>query len=139
MLAVIVYSCFTSAYYTAFEFPYQTPALVNIEHFIFACFTADILLNFVRIQNDKDGTQIRSHIKLLQNQFNSVGKVINFCVEIIASFPFYLLGGAENFVVFKLLRMLKMSRIWKLLDIERFKKIAGVITSRATRNTKIRA
>ena len=56
MLAVIVYSCFTSAYFTAFDFPTDNYTLFTVEHFVFASFTLDILLNFVRIQYAVDGS-----------------------------------------------------------------------------------
>ena len=50
-----------------------------------------------------------------------------------------MIESAASLVSIKLLRMTKLTRIAKLLDISRFKKIAALLTSHYNRNDKIRA
>lgn len=51
MLVVITYSCFTSSFYCAFEFP-TNEVLVMIEHFILLFFSIEIILKCMRLPID---------------------------------------------------------------------------------------
>jgi len=56
MLIIVAYSCFASAYFTAFDFPKDSPLLWNLEHVVFVSFTLDIIFTFIRIP-DSDGDE----------------------------------------------------------------------------------
>ena len=66
MLAVIAYSCFTAAYYTAFDFDSSDvlSPLVVVEHVVHLAFWTDIILNFLRMVPAQDGVLIQSHSTL---------------------------------------------------------------------------
>lgn len=48
MLLVIGFSCFSSAYYCAFDFPTEE-GLIILEHFVFASFTFEIIFMCMRL------------------------------------------------------------------------------------------
>lgn len=60
MLAIIGYSCFTSAYYLGYKMT-TNYYLLRVEDVTYCFFALDICFNFVRIGKDKDGAEIRSH------------------------------------------------------------------------------
>ena len=98
----------------------------------------DICLNFLRMQYAIDGSQIRSHATLAKLQFTG-WNLLKFTIEVLAAFPFYLIESVSSLVSIKLLRMTKLTRVAMLLDVNRFKKIAALLTSHYNRNDKIRA
>jgi len=60
MLVVVAYSCFTSAYYTAFDFP-EDVGLVWMEHITTLFFCLDIIFNCMRMYHGSDGSWVREH------------------------------------------------------------------------------
>lgn len=56
----------------------------------------------------------------------------------MASFPFYLIKDAD-LTIFKLLRLFKLTRILGLFDLNRFQKLAKILTGSSSRVTKIKA
>lgn len=60
MLLVIAFSCFSSAYYCAFDFP-TAQGLLILEHFVFASFTLEIIFKCMRLPLNADSTE-RSHL-----------------------------------------------------------------------------
>mmetsp|Transcript_15224 Transcript_15224/g.20611 ORF Transcript_15224/g.20611 Transcript_15224/m.20611 type:complete len:144 (+) Transcript_15224:554-985(+) len=121
MLLVILYSCITSAFFTAFDFPSEG-FIYNMEHFVFGCFTLDIIFNFMRQYQDyKTNSWVTSHSDIAKRYFKSGW----FFFDFIATFPFYLLpqeedSGSSNLILFKLLRMIRLPRIKHLFSYARF-------------------
>ena len=56
MLLVIAYSCFTSAYYVAFDAPKDGSVLWWLENLVFASYSIDIIINFMRVPMPEEMT-----------------------------------------------------------------------------------
>lgn len=85
MLLVIGYSCFSSAYYCAFDFPTEE-GLIILEHFVFASFTLEIIFNCCRLPPNADESE-RNHLSIIKRYLRS-GR---FFLDFLATFPFYLI------------------------------------------------
>lgn len=129
MVVVIAFSCFSSAYYAAFDFPYESIEMLILEHIVFASFTLEIILKCMRLESN-DASE-RSHSKIIKRYVKSP----QFYVDFLATFPFYLFMNDPNetsstyAVVFKLLRMIRLPKIVSLLDETRFDKLNEWIVS----------
>jgi hypothetical protein len=66
LIVVIIYSCFTSAYWAAFESEASEKGIVIdiIEWIVTFFFTADIVFNFMIPIKTVDGTVIRKHLPI---------------------------------------------------------------------------
>ena len=106
MNIILVYSCFTTAYFAAFAFPPQ-PAFMIMEHIVFASFALDMIISSIRVRINTKNEDI-SHIKLLKAYVKSK----EFWIDLLATFPFYLfqemLKGNNNVVVIKLVRLFRI-------------------------------
>ncbi len=60
MNLILVYSCFTTAYFAAFAFPPQ-PGFMIMEHIVFASFALDMILSCVRVPINTKAEDV-SHI-----------------------------------------------------------------------------
>lgn len=85
MLIVIAYSCFSSAYYVAFDFPTDLSLLI-LEHFVFASFTFEIIFKCMRLPHNADNSE-RSHLQIIKRYIKSGW----FFLDFLATFPFYLI------------------------------------------------
>jgi hypothetical protein len=124
MLLVIGFSCFSSAYYCAFEFPTEK-TLINLEHCVFASFTLEIIFMCMKLPPNADESD-RNHLQIIKRYLRS-GR---FFLDLTATFPFYLwqnneaFGGNSTFgVLFKLLRMVRLPKILNLLNLELFNRL----------------
>jgi hypothetical protein len=137
MLFVIAFSCFSSAYYCAFDFPTEQSLLI-LEHFVFASFTFEIIFKCMRLPPNADITE-RSHLNIIKRYFKSGW----FFLDFLATFPFYLIQnnseGDDNAfgVLFKLLRMVRIPKILNLLDLSRFNKFVEAMVSGQTRGKRV--
>jgi len=56
MLLIVAYSCFSSAYFTAFDFPEDNEIIFWLENIVFGSFFLDILFTFIKIpENEGEG------------------------------------------------------------------------------------
>ena len=127
MLVVITYSCFTSAFYCAFEFP-SNEVLLMLEHGVLIFFSIEIIVKCMRLPLDAQQDD-RSHLKILKAYMKSGW----FFLDILATFPFYLFNtgddeeggssGGDSTTLLKLLRMVRIPKIINLLDRERVSKL----------------
>lgn len=115
MLAIIAYSCFTSAFFLAFDFP-SNPTLIILEHVVLALYSTEIILKLMRLPIDAK-QEDRSHLKILKAYMKSGW----FFIDLLATFPFYLIdSGSESDdstgSFLKLLRMVRIPKILNLID-----------------------
>jgi hypothetical protein len=62
MLAIIAYSCFLSAFYTAFDYKFEeNMALFVLEYIVFVSFTFDIIFHFMRPLKNEDTEESSTH------------------------------------------------------------------------------
>lgn len=85
MLLIITYSCFSSAYYCAFDFPNSSGFLI-LEHIIFASFTFEMVFKCMRLPHNAEATE-KSHLFIFKRYLKSGW----FFLDLIATFPFYLI------------------------------------------------
>jgi hypothetical protein len=119
MLLIVAYSCFASAYFTAFDFPKGSALLWNLEHLVFVSFSFDITFTFMRVPDSDGDDKLKDHT-VIAKKYMKNGM---FFFDFLATFPFYLLPSNGDFGIwFKLLRMVRIPRIVNLLDLSRFNK-----------------
>ena len=144
MLIVIAYSCFTSAYYVAFEFP-TDPILLGLEHCVFGFFTLEIIFKCVSVSPNAEDSE-RSHFKIIK-KYMTKG---TFFMDFAATFPFYLIesGGSEQedptaesegsySVLLKLLRMVRIPKILNLLNIDRLNTKISILLDGLSRKQRV--
>lgn len=91
MLAVIVYSCFSSMYFAAIEFDICNELIFQTENICTAFFTLDIIFRFFRLPDDgKDFSQV-SHATIAMKYVKSG----SFFFELLATIPLYLIQRFE--------------------------------------------
>lgn len=83
MLAVILYSCVTSAYFLAFVIP-EDVWIEVLDILTTICFAIDIMVNLNRQYRDLDGTFVRSHNRIFKKYLASGW----FLLDSAATFPF---------------------------------------------------
>ena len=86
MFFVIIYSCFTSAYYIAFEAPVKE-LILNFEHFVTAAFALEIIIKFFTVPDLEDNVIYDNHMAIAKRYLSS----LQFYMDVVATFPFYLL------------------------------------------------
>jgi hypothetical protein len=133
MLGIIGYSCFTSAFFLGYHMT-KDYVLLRIEDATYICFALDIVFNFFRIYKDRDGTEVRSHSSIAKHYAGRLDSA-NLFIELISTFPFYLLPDAKFNL--KLVRLLRLTRIIKIFDMARFLKIGDNLTANSSRMGKI--
>ena len=90
MMIVIVYSCFTSAYYAAIKFDICDNSIFWTENFCTIVFAMDIVFNFIRIPEDKVNQKV-THIELAK-RYNANGR---FILDLLATVPLYFVERVE--------------------------------------------
>ena len=88
MLLVVAYSCFSAAYFTAFEMPPPSENMLVfwLENLVFASFLLDIFFNFMRIPENEDEGKEKDHSAVAKKYMKSG----QFFLDFLATFPFYL-------------------------------------------------
>jgi len=86
--------------------------------FVVECFFyCDLVLNFFHAYRDSDNLQVVSNIKGIAIHYFQTWFIIDF----ISVFPFGLLFPTG--VTTRLLRLARLPRLFKLLDVNRFNKV----------------
>jgi hypothetical protein len=115
---LVAYSCFTTIYFVSFD---DTPSKVlNIFNYIVeASFLSDFLMNFLTEYIDPDTYQPVRQISRIGKQYIFRGW---FIIDFVGIIPFqYFMGGdnGQNLQT-KLIRLFRLPRMMKLIDISRF-------------------
>lgn len=116
VLLLVGYSVITSLYNSAFTPP--TSPIINIWDWIVeGFFYSDFFLNFFQAYYDEDDKRLVTDMMSIARKY-IVGW---FIIDLMAIFPFQVMfsGG----LMLKLLRLFRMPRLIKLLDIQRFKSV----------------
>jgi hypothetical protein len=132
MLMIIIYSCITTAYFTIFSLPADSTFFYNMEHIGFTSFTLDFIFNLMRQYRDIDGTFVTEHKRI----FTKYAKSGWFFIDIVATFPYYLLD-TESLITVKLIRLIRLPRIIRLFNVKSFKKVLTLFVSGDTRSERI--
>jgi len=132
MLMIIIYSCITTAYFTVFSLPTDSTFFYNMEHIGFTSFTLDFIFNLMRQYRDIDGTFVTEHKRI----FTKYAKSGWFFIDIVATFPYYLLA-TESLITVKLIRLIGLPRIIRLFNVKSFKKVLTLFVSGDTRSERI--
>ncbi len=117
VLFLVVYSCITSTYYISFS-DTNNPILINFDIFAQCAFWLDIILNFIQSFKHPETFEEITDLKQIAHNYIFKGW---FIVDFLSTFPFSMLsqnGGAT-----KLLRLFRLPRLIKLIDISRFNKL----------------
>lgn len=117
LIVVIIYSCFTSAYWAAFEKDTSNKGIVIdiIEWIVTIFFALDIAFNFMIPIKTDDGTVVRKHLPIARKYILRG----SFIPDFLATFPFQAFGSGKS-VLLKLIRMVRLPRILKLFNKARF-------------------
>lgn len=116
VLLLVGYSCITSLYNAAFT-PLNHPGIVVWDWMVEAFFYTDLVLSFFHAYVDEETDEI-------VEDFASIYKTYLggwFIVDLVAVFPFQVIFK-QGFAL-KLFRLARLPRMFKLLDVERFKKV----------------
>lgn len=146
MLVVIVYSCFSSMYFAAITFNICNNWIFQVENVCTAFFTLDIVFRFFRLPENKDASQI-SHYQIAIKQLKS-GSLF---FEVIATLPLYLFqrykydpckleednSSSQTATIIKLVRLIRIKRIFTLLEMNRINKLVATLFSNQTRSKKV--
>ena len=144
MLVIIVYSCFTSMYFAAIEFDICLDWVFWVENVVTLFFTLDIIFRFFRLPENKEAHQI-THAQIAIAYFKSGGLFFEF----IATVPLYLLqrfqhdpcrldsDAGQYSVILKLFRLVRIKRIFTLLEMNRVNKLVETLFSNQTRSKKV--
>ena len=119
ILFMVGYSCFVNMF--AFAYDFQSPdALLVTDEIVENFFRVDFFLNFLQGYRHPDTYENITDLKLIALNYLFTWFIIDF----LSIFPFSIfMDNAENSTTFKLLRLLRMPRLSKLIDIGRVKKI----------------
>ena len=145
MLVIIVYSCFTSMYFAAIDFDICVPWIFWVENLVTLFFTLDIFFKFLRLPENKEPHQVTHGMIAL-----AYVKSGSLFFEVIATAPLYLFnyfaetpcvhdpdGGTQYGVILKLFRLVRIKRIFTLLEMNRVNKLVESIFSNQTRSKKV--
>jgi hypothetical protein len=127
LILVIAYSCFMSMYFTAFDYVFPDYSVFWVlEVIVFLFFTVDIICSFLRRPINDDSEEANSHFGIAKRYFKS-GQAI---YDLLATFPFFLIkteDGSSFGLYFKLLRLMRISRIMNLLDMDKMNAFIDII------------
>ena len=114
VLFFVLYSCITSMFNSVFETS-ENPILVIFDLCVELIFVIDIALNFLHAYKDPDTfKEVRSLKKIGYNYVRNGW----FLIDFVSVFPFrYLLPSGNSGEITKLLRLARLPRLSKLIDI----------------------
>jgi hypothetical protein len=122
---IIAFACFSSAYYCAFDFPRGNRFLFGCEHVVFATFTIDVILNFMRVH---DSMHVGQNTRPSHSQiFKRYAKSGWLFLDLLATFPFYLIkvrvGDNQFGMWFKLVRLVRIPKLFAMLRPDKASKL----------------
>lgn len=139
MLMVVAYSCFSSAYFTAFDFPSRddNKTAFWLENLVFGSFALDMFFTFFKIPENIPEDKLPEYTVVAKAYMKSG----QFFLDLLATFPFYLFdddkGGNQQTVWIKLIRLVRIPRIVNLLDLSRFNKFVENVFKSQTRGKRV--
>ena len=120
MMLVILYNCIVVTLQICFNYDASWSQFWYIFDWIIEVFyLIDMIFNFLQEYRDPDTQLIVSSIKAIAKNYIFAG---SFILDFIAIIPFQLIfrsneGDGSNLVFLKIVRLTRLSRIFKLLDI----------------------
>jgi hypothetical protein len=136
MLAIIAYSCFFSAFYTAFDYKFEeNMALFVLEYVVFVSFTFDIIFHFMRPFKNEDNEESATHTEIAKKYLMG-----SFFFDLLATFPFFLIktGTDSNYgLYFKLIRLTRIPKVYRLLDMDKFTKLSDALFAGTARGKRV--
>lgn len=128
ILFFVLYSCVTSMYYVAFE-TIDNKAVMILDEILEYIFWFDLLLNFLHSYIDPD--TLKPVLELKEIAINYISPTRGwFLIDFISVFPFKeVFQGGNAGEITKLFRLFRLPRLWKLIDIQRFKNIVQQLSS----------
>jgi len=117
---LVAYSCFTTVYYVAFDdVPSNVLEIVN--YIVEGSFFLDFSFNFLTEYTDPDSYQKVRQLSMISKRYVFRGW---FIIDFVSIIPFqYFLEGSGPKVQTKLLRLFRLPRMMKLIDISRFNQL----------------
>lgn len=97
---------------------------VYFDEFVEATFICDLFLNFIQSYINTETLEEHRNLKDIARNYVWHGW---FFVDFVSVFPFNLFF--KNAQVTKLMRLFRMPRLVKLLDVDRFQKVFNSLTS----------
>lgn len=114
MLVLVAYTCIIAMYNSAFQHSTDTDLSV-IAYMIEILFVIDLILNFFHAYRDPESlVEVRDLTDIARHYCTTW-----FIPDLIAVFPFQFM--IESAVTLKLFRLFRFPRVYKLLDIHKFK------------------
>ena len=116
VLVLVGYSCITSLYNAAFT-PLAQPGIVVWDWMVEGFFYTDLVLSFFHAYIDEETDEmVEDFVSIYRNYLAGW-----FIIDLVAVFPFQVIFS-QGFAL-KLFRLARLPRMFKLLDVERFKKV----------------
>ena len=116
MLLFVAYSCITSMYNTAFT-PPNNQIIYVFDWVVEGVFYVDIILSFFQSYRDEDTMLVVWEFNRTYKHYMSTW----FVIDILAVFPWALFFSQG--VMLKLVRLARIPRLMKILDVSKFKKV----------------
>ena len=113
MNVLVIYSVISALFYLAFLT--ETEAESNENLVIWVFFIIDLILNFFTEYIDSKGNNIQN-LKMIGKNYLKKW----FFIDFLSIIPFSLTGNPNTEYLLRLFRILKMPRLFKMVDIQRF-------------------
>ncbi len=111
-----------------------------LEMLVFLCFSVDIIINFMRLPVNIDDESDRKHSVIAKKYVSQP----RFYIDALATFPFFLIkiessdGEQSNLALFfKLLRLARIPRLIRIMDIEKFSQMCDCFFSGKARGRRV--
>ena len=131
IIIIIFYSCVTTVFIISFNYK-QGPMMLLIDNIVTISFALDFFFNFFMEYQDKDTFEQVKNYKKIAKRYAKGWMVIDF----ISTFPFdYFWRGKGVFA--RLFRLGRLSKLVKVLDIGRFKRLVKAQFENSTRPDRI--
>jgi hypothetical protein len=132
ILFVIGYSCIITTFQVAFSYkPEDGSVMKTLDWFCIGCFILDFIFKFFEEYQDRETFQkIRDHKKIAVRYFKSFWLVLDF----LATFPFD--AFAPDMIITRMIRLLRLSKLFTLLDVSRIKRMVKSYFENSTRSDR---
>lgn len=106
--------------------------MLRVEDVTYILFGLDLIFNFFRLYqlNDDEGPWIRSHKSIAKRYLTRT-----FILDLISTFPFYLLPDSN--LNLKLVRLFRLTRIYRIFNQSRFLKVGEYCSRKSTRTERV--
>ena len=134
VLLLVGYSCVMTMYIVSFSPKQENDVLNIIEKVVEQIFVLDLLLNFITSYKDVETQIVHMELKAIAKNYIFHGW---FFVDFVSVFPFNVFLPTGQ--VTKLLRLARLPRLIKMIDISQFQKAIQTLTTNQSRDEQILA